>query len=117
MEILRRAHRLTCLLLAWFALSVGVAVASPVINPQAMELICSGSGSGSMKVLVAGEGDTWDGGSHMQDCRLCVMVGAPPVPVVFAPHPPPAQPSGLVLPVPVATQTAAPLSARGPPVL
>jgi hypothetical protein len=115
MEILRRAHRLTCLLLAWFALSVGVAIASPVINPQAMELICSGSGS--TKVLVAGEGDAWDGASHMHDCRLCVMTGAPPVPVVFAPHQPPAQPLAPILPVPVAAQTAAPLSARAPPVL
>ena len=30
--------------LAWFLLSLGVAVASPLVNPQALELVCSGAG-------------------------------------------------------------------------
>jgi hypothetical protein len=42
---LRSARTLARLVLVWFVLSLGVAVASPMVNPKAMELICSGSGS------------------------------------------------------------------------
>lgn len=113
MENLRRARRLACLVLAWFALSVGVAVASPVLKPPALELICSGSGS--MKVLVKGDGGAPNGGSHLQDCWLCVTTCTPPVALVFPLHRLPADPPTAALPVQVAAQTAPPLPARGPP--
>ena len=115
MENLRRARRLACLVLAWFALSVGVAVASPVLKPPALELICSGSGS--MKVLVTGDGGAPDGSSHLPDCWLCVTTCAPPVALIFTLHQPPAHAPTAALPVPVAARTAPPLSARGPPLL
>ena len=45
MQALRNASFLARLVLAWFALAIGVAVASPVLKTQSFELICSG-GSG-----------------------------------------------------------------------
>ena len=44
MQTIRSLRWLARLVLAWFVLSIGVAVASPLVNPQGMELICSGSG-------------------------------------------------------------------------
>jgi len=50
MHCLRSARTVARLVLAWFVLSLGVAVASPMVNPKAMQLICSASGS--VKLLV-----------------------------------------------------------------
>lgn len=115
MDTLRRAHRLTCLLLAWFALSVGVAIAAPALQPQSVEMVCSGVGG--MKMMVTDDdGAPADDGGHMKDCRQCVMMGAPPVPVVFTSHPAPAEgPVAVHADPAVAAWSAAPLSARGPP--
>ena len=41
LQTLRQALNLTRLVLVWFALSVGVAIASPMVNPQAMDLVCT----------------------------------------------------------------------------
>ena len=49
MQALRQAQQRTRWVLAWFLLSLGVAIASPLVKPQALELVCSGSGA--MKVL------------------------------------------------------------------
>jgi len=116
MEALRRAHRLTCLLVAWFALSVGMAVAAPLVAPQGMDIVCSGSG-----VMTGGAAD--DGApvslaSHLQDCRSCVMTAAPPpLPLVLAASEAPAQPPATALPVFVAAAAAAAFSARAPPAI
>jgi hypothetical protein len=115
MEALRRAHRLTRLVLAWFALSVGIAIAAPVVQPQSLEMVCSGTGG--MKMMVDDQGALPDPGGHMKDCRLCVMTGAPVTPVVFIPDAPPAQAPAPVLPVPVVAQAAVHFSARAPPLL
>ena len=45
MSALRHAHRLASFVLMWFVLSLSVAVASPVVHPQAVELVCSASGA------------------------------------------------------------------------
>ena len=115
MESLRHARRIARLVLAWFALSLGIAIAAPLVKPAGIELVCSGSGS--LKLLV--KGDT--GGStaihHALDCPLCAGVGAPPlvagVAVPFVPmqgHAVQAIPAARI-----AALTAAPLPARGPP--
>ena len=54
METLRHAYRLVWIALTWFALSIGAVAASAIINPQAVELICSG-GHG-IKMVVKGDG-------------------------------------------------------------
>lgn len=101
--------------MAWFVLSLGVAVASPLVSPQSIELICSGSGA--IKVLLKTDDGAKEMSSHTLDCPLCAHVGAPPpvshvdVPVV---HPL----AHALRPVPaahIAARTAAPLPARGPP--
>lgn len=113
MQALRNASFLARLVLAWFALSIGVAVASPAVQPAGLALICSGGGI----VLVAGD----DGGTaptgHTLECPLCVGLGAPP----------PAASNAIDQPLPlaravqsipsarIAALTAAPLPARGPP--
>ena len=57
MQILRNFTFLARLVLAWVVLSLGVAVASPIVKPQNVLLVCTGSGA--MKVLVtADDGST-----------------------------------------------------------
>ncbi|RYF33028.1 MAG: hypothetical protein EOO26_09535 [Comamonadaceae bacterium] len=102
--------------LAWFVLSLGVAVASPVVKPQAMELVCSTAGA--VKVIVQTDDGAQEMGSSHMDCPLCVLTGAPPPATPLA-DVPAGQPLGrAVQPIPaarLAAATAAPLPARGPP--
>ena len=115
MHCFRSARHLARLVLVWFALSLGVAVASPLVNPQSFELLCSGSGT--MKLLVKSSDGTPAPSGHALDCPLCASVGAPPP--VFSAALPCAQPLGHVLQsIPaahIAALTAAPPPARGPP--
>ena len=114
MQALRNASFLTRLVLAWFALSLGVAIASPIVKPQAVELICSG---GIVKLVAQGDDSGTPTAPHTLDCPLCATTGAPPV----AQQDPAqaVQPLGHVLQsIPsarIAALTAAPLPARGPP--
>jgi len=116
MTALRRAHQLSRLVLLWFVLSLGVAIAAPVLHPQAMELVCSSAGA--IKVIVKSADGARELGAGHTDCPLCAITGAPPpVPVVASFALP--QPLGRVLQsIPaarLAAATAAPLPARGPP--
>ena len=116
MQTLRNAHLIARFVLVWFALSIGVAIASPLVKPQAMELICSGSGA--MKLVI----QTDDGGQEVAgfalDCPLCATSSAPPPPAIRLTAEP-VQPLAYVLQgIPaarIAALTAAPLPARGPP--
>ncbi len=117
MQSLRNAHSIARFVLVWFALSIGAAIASPLVKPQAMELICSGAGV--MKVLVKTDEGNKDVVSYSLDCPLCASTSAPPPPPVSL-SAEPAQPLAYVLrSIPaahIAALTAAPLPARGPPV-
>jgi len=103
--------------LLWFALSLGVAVASPVVHPQTVELVCSNTGS--VKAIVHTDDGAQELGAGHMDCPLCVLTGAPPTtPTVELPVLLP--PACTVRPMPsvhIAAATAAPLPARGPPSL
>lgn len=82
MQTLRNAHLLTRFVLVWFALFIGVAVASPWVKPQETQMVCSAMG---MKMVDAqASGDQTPPGSGM-DCPLCLPVAAPPGVVVQAP--------------------------------
>jgi hypothetical protein len=114
MQALRNASFLARLVLAWFALAIGVAVASPLVNPQGIELICSGGG---MKLLVQGDQDGEPTTGHTLDCPLCASLDAPPAqPQVGVPA---IRPTGHALAsnpaLHIAAVTAPPLPARGPP--
>ena len=116
LQTLRSAHRIMRFVLVWFVLSLGAAIASPLVNPQATELICSGAGV--MKLLVKNaDGTTTEVASRMLDCPLCASVSAPPPTATIAAEP--AQPLGYVLQtIPaahIAALTAAPPPGRGPP--
>lgn len=117
LNVLRSFRSLARLVLAWFVLSIGVAVASPAVSPQSMELICSGSGA--IKLLVQTDDGAKEVPGHTLDCPLCHHVGAPPPPAQteLAQHHPLAH---ALRPIPaahIAARTAAPLPPRGPPAL
>lgn len=116
MALLRRTRILTSIVLAWFVLSLGVAIASPVVQPKTMQLVCTSAGA--VKVVIqTNDGADELGAGHM-DCPLCALTGAPPpgAPLVRLPA---VQPLALaVQSIPaarIAAATAAPPPARGPP--
>lgn len=73
----RRLHHLIArLALAWFALALGVAAASPLVQPRAMQLVCSAEGGVKLMLVQPGEGGV-DVGAHPWR-RRCVADQAPP---------------------------------------
>lgn len=101
--------------LAWFVASMGVAIASPLVHPQSIEVICSGAGT--IKLLVQTDDGTVEMGAVGMDCPLCATPSAPPptpVAAVLPPHPL-AHALQPVEAARIAAATAAPLPARGPP--
>jgi hypothetical protein len=85
MQHLRQAKHLIRLVLAAFALVLGVAVASPLVKPQSFALICgsggvlqssaNGFGWGNTAPTVADDGasDTASAAvQHLLDCPLCL---------------------------------------------
>lgn len=116
MHALRQSSLLLRLVLAWFVLTVGVAVASPIVHPQSMELICSAGGT--MKLVVAdGEGDS--GVHHTLDCPMCMAISPPSTvsPVLFDQPDPMAHALQKLAVAHIASLVGAPLPPRGPPVL
>lgn len=118
MSSLRRLRLLACCTLAWFALSLSVATASPFVSPRAMELICSAAGD--FKLVVLSDDGAQEQRGHTLDCPLCVhwSGAAPPPPAGL--RLPALQPLAQALPpiaaAPITARSAAPLPARGPPI-
>jgi len=115
MPTLRALPSTARLVLAWFMLTLGVAIASPLVHSQAMQLVCSGA-----KVVLVGEdGQEKSAPLHSAlDCPACLAaVGPAPAPDAFSL--PQAQPLGYALePIEsarLASLVGAPLPARGPP--
>lgn len=80
MPSLRSARFLARLVLAWFVLATGVAIASPMVQPRGLELVCVGGG---LKLLQQGD----DGATPLAvglDCPLCGSATAPPPAVHLA---------------------------------
>jgi hypothetical protein len=100
-----------------FVLSLGVAIASPIVHPQATQLICSASGG--MKIIVTTADGSTEVANQSMDCPLCISIVAPPP--VLKSNFEPVQPLSYVLQlIPAATiakRTAVPPPARGPPEL
>src|SRR6218665_282203 len=114
MQVLRSLCFLRRLALAWFMASLLAAGASPLVNPQAMELVCSATGS--VKLIVQGDDGPTEVGMAAMDCPLC-MVSAPPPPAATQAKLPMPLPLGRALQsIPaarIAAATASPLPARG----
>ena len=115
MQTLRNAHRLARFVLVWFVMSIGVAIASPLVKPQATAVICSGGGA--MTILAMTDDSSEDAAQHTLKCPLCMPVSAP-APAVHL-QADPMQPLGYALQsvasAHIAALTAAPPPARGPP--
>ena len=114
-----RLHRLVArLALAWFALALGAAALSPLVQPRAMRLVCSAAGA--VKLLVdSDDGRPVEAGHATLDCSLCLLANTPPqyAPVALLPPASPA-PQNVAAPrptAPVVARARAPLLARGPP--
>lgn len=117
MHTLRTAHLLARFVLVWFALSMGVAIASPLVKPQSVQLVCSAAGA--IKIIADGGDEDTGALRNTLDCPLCAAVGAPP-PQNFVTVLAPATGMAYALPRPVDAPhtrlSAPPLPARGPPV-
>jgi len=115
MQAFRQLRHLTRFVLVWFALSLGVAMASSLVATKATELVCT---TGGMLKLVAVDGTDNAAPSHGQlDCALCAPMALPPAPCTL----PLVQVSPLahalqpVAAAHIASATAPPLPSRGPP--
>ena len=116
MHALRNSLPLTRLVLAWFMLTLSIAMASPIVHPKAIEVVCTSSGG--MQVIVLDEdGQSAPGPHHSLDCPLCLTITPPPT--YSSKHLEQPQPLGLALHPVVSARIAAlvgaPLPPRGPP--
>lgn len=74
---LRNAHSLGRLVLVWLALFLGAAVASPLLQPEGVQLVCTEAGSVKLVQLDA-DGQEAPGEPHGLHCPWCLPVAAPP---------------------------------------
>ena len=101
--------------LAWFVLAIGVSVASPLVQPRAMEIVCSGAGMA--RILLHTDQGQVELGAQGLDCPLCLLAGAAPASDAPLWHAPVTWLRLAVRPVPAPalTSMAVPPPARGPP--
>ena len=119
LQSLRNAHRLTRFVLVWFALFVGAAVASPLVKPEAVQLVCSAIGGVKLvPVDVAGADVDGTVGHTALDCPACLPLIAPPAADVLAKLPTGDLPHALrALPAArLASLLGQPWQARAPPI-
>lgn len=115
MFALRPARSLARLVLAWFVLVLGVAVASPLVKPQSWQMVCSAAGT--VKLVNIDDPGLARTGGHQMECPLCWLVAAPPpdFSLVLAPLAPVRDVPLSVLAVRDVTRVGPALPARGPP--
>ncbi|RYF07035.1 MAG: DUF2946 domain-containing protein [Comamonadaceae bacterium] len=126
MHALRSVRSIACLVLAWFVVAMGVAVAAPAVHPRlAMERICSSSGAVLWVASAPSAATASDAGAlsasahHTLECPLCLSPAPPPWAVAPALHRMPAPPAGAGQQptAPPVTLTRAPFPPRAPPAL
>ena len=119
LQTLRNAHHLTRLVLVWFALFVGAAVASPLVKPEAVHLVCSAMGGLKLVQADAAGSELDSVVSHTAlDCPACLPLIAPPVVDMLAPLPM-GNLSHVLQPLPaaqLASLLGQPWQARAPPI-
>jgi hypothetical protein len=119
MQHLRRAKNLAAFVLLWFAASLCISVASPLVSPKSLDLVCSSNGLIKLVSASADESNPPDLSMHNLDCPLCMSVVFPPLPTVgqFIPPSPLAHALQPIAAAHIAAATAPPLPSRGPPAL
>lgn len=115
MHALRSSPRIAGLVLVWFGLVLGSAVAASMTGATSIQLVCSSGGV--LKVLETGDDDGSAWRPSPLDCPLCLTLSPPPVLrgvlSVLAAGLQEVQPAQAV--PPLATAAAPPLPSRGPP--
>jgi hypothetical protein len=119
LQTLRNAHLITRFVLVWFALFIGVAVASPLVKPQSSQMVCSAMGGMKLVQADAAGADVDGVLSHTAlDCPACLPLIAPPVVDLLAPLPTVSL-SHVLQPLPaarLASLLGQPWQARAPPI-
>lgn len=117
LQAIRQSQFIARCVLAWFALSMAVAVAAPIVNPQASALVCSASGA--IKLVSSSDDSTAPVAAHTLDCVLCLALNTPPVAGIdlFAQPSPVGQHLPALAQAPVPFRSDSKLLARGPPAL
>ena len=117
LQTLRQSRWITRLVLVWFALFIGAAVASPLVKPVSGQMVCTAMGG--MKMVMDGDDGNAAQPSASMDCPLCAPMMTPPSPQARAVEPPSALAHALqTLPAArIAGLAGAPLPPRGPPAL
>jgi hypothetical protein len=113
MQRLRATASLARLVLAWFALTLGVALLSPLAHPAGLSVIC---GAGGVKYVPQPDG-TPTPPTLTLDCALCTPAIVPPPPTVRLAEATPQRhvlPAAPLLPAPALMAQRRP-PARGPP--
>ena len=81
LHTLRKSTALARWVLLWWCMALGVAVASPWVQPVQHMLVCSASGSVTVQDTGAPDAPA---GQHL-DCVLCLGPGAPPESIAVLP--------------------------------
>ena len=115
MHTLRNSKFIAKLVLVWFALFLGSAIASTVIKPGSMQMVCTAGGGMKMVDMTGDDGELK--ASTSMDCHLCASVTAPPPPLTvhFEKLSPLAHALHPIAAAHIASVTAPPLPSRGPP--
>lgn len=114
--MLRSSTQIARLVLVWFALFIGVAVASPIVQAQSIDMVCTSSGV--MKLVNTDDGsDSGAVSGHKLDCPLCLpaIIPAPEVKVSLNHLSPLSHVLRPIAAAHIASLTAPPLPSRGPP--
>ena len=118
LQTLRNAHLITRFVLVWFVLFIGVAVASPWVKPEAVQLVCSAMGGVKLVQADAAGSDVVGVAHTALDCPACLPLIAPPVADLLAPLPTGSL-SHVLQPLPaarLASLLGQPWQARAPPI-
>jgi hypothetical protein len=115
MQQLRNAKFITRLVLVWFALFLGSAIASAIVKPGDMQMVCSVGGG--MKMVDSSSGSEDPTATANLDCPLCASVTPPLIPQAlhFLKPSPLAHALQPLQVAHIASITLPPLPSRGPP--